>query len=37
MSDLDRDHYGSVVPYSLVGVNPAYHPETFGNPAFANA
>jgi hypothetical protein len=24
---------GSVVPCSLVGVNPAHHPEIFGNPA----
>lgn len=26
---------GFVVPGSLVGVNPAYHPEIFGNPAVA--
>jgi hypothetical protein len=35
MSDLDRDHYGSLVPCSLVGVNPAHYPEIFGNPAVA--
>jgi hypothetical protein len=28
---------GAVVPCSLVGVNPAYHPEIFGNPAVAAA
>jgi hypothetical protein len=33
--DRGRDRYGSVVPCSLVGVNPAYHPEIFGNPAAA--
>ena len=26
-----------VVPCSLVGVNPAYHPDIFGNPAVAKA
>jgi hypothetical protein len=26
-----------VTPCSLVGVNPAYHPEIFGNPAVARA
>jgi len=38
------DHNGSqerprsyVVPCSLVGVNPAYHPDIFGNPAVAKA
>jgi hypothetical protein len=35
--DRGRDRYGSVVPCSLVGVNPAYHPEIFGNAAAANA
>jgi hypothetical protein len=28
---------GFVVPCSLVGVNPVYHPDIFGNPAFAKA
>ena len=28
---------GFVKPCSLDGVNPAYHPEIFGNPAFARA
>jgi hypothetical protein len=28
---------GYVVPCSLVGVNPAYHPEIFGNAAAARA
>ena len=38
------DHNGSqerprsyVVPCSLVGVNPAYHPDIFGTPAVAKA
>ena len=35
--DRDHDRYGSVVPCSLVGVNPAYHPYIFGNPATAAA
>jgi hypothetical protein len=30
-----RDRTGSVVPCSLDGVNPAYHPEIFGNAAAA--
>jgi hypothetical protein len=30
----NRDRDG-VLPCSLVGVNPAYHPEVFGNPAWA--
>jgi hypothetical protein len=30
--DVDRDN---VLPCSLVGVNPAYHPEIFGNAAAA--
>jgi hypothetical protein len=36
-SDRDRDHdrQPRVVPCSLDGVNPAYHPSIFGNPAFA--
>ena len=41
-SASDRDDYrsrerGYVVPCSLAGVNPAYHPEIFGNPATATA
>lgn len=32
-----RDRTGSVVPCSLDGVNPAYHPEVFSNPAAAFA
>jgi hypothetical protein len=38
-SDRDRGNreHGSVVPCSLDGVNPAYHPEIFGNPAAASA
>ena len=28
---------GFVKPCSLDGVNPAYHPDIFGNPAFARA
>jgi hypothetical protein len=32
-----HDRTGSVVPCSLDGVNPAYHPEIFGNPAAAFA
>jgi hypothetical protein len=36
-SDRGRDRYGSVVPCSLDGVNPAYHPEIFGSPAAASA
>jgi len=28
---------GYVVPCSLVGVNPVYHPHIFGNPAVAKA
>jgi hypothetical protein len=34
----DRPHEGgAVVPCSLDGVNPAHHPEVFGNPATAAA
>ena len=34
----DRDERGgAVTPCSLVGVNPAYHPEIFGNPAAAKS
>jgi hypothetical protein len=36
-SDRDRGRSPHVVPCSLVGVNPVYHPEIFGNPAFAKA
>jgi hypothetical protein len=36
-SDRGRDRYGAVVPCSLDGVNPAYHPHIFGNPAAAYA
>ena len=32
---FDRDRGGFVQPCSLVGINPAYHPEIFGNPAVA--
>ena len=35
-SDRGRER-GSVVPCSLVGVNPAYHPDIFGNAAAAYA
>jgi hypothetical protein len=32
----DRDQReGAVVPCSLAGINPAYHPAIFGNPAVA--
>jgi hypothetical protein len=36
-TDRDRGHErgGSVVPCSLDGVNPAVHPEIFGNAAIA--
>ena len=33
--DRNRERGGSVVPCSLDGVNPAYHPEVFGNAATA--
>jgi hypothetical protein len=37
-SYLGREHRGGFVkPCSLDGVNPAYHPEIFGNPALARA
>jgi hypothetical protein len=32
-----NDHGGYVIPGSLVGVNPAYHPDIFGNAATAYA
>jgi hypothetical protein len=31
------DRGGFVMPGSLAGVNPAYHPDIFGNPAVASA
>jgi hypothetical protein len=34
-SDRGRDRNGAVQPCSLDGVNPAYHPEIFGNAASA--
>ncbi len=38
-SYIDGRYYrgGFVKPCSLDGVNPAYHPDIFGNPAFARA
>jgi hypothetical protein len=38
-SFFDSRYYrgGFVKPCSLDGVNPAYHPDIFGNPAFAKA
>jgi hypothetical protein len=33
--DTRGERGGSVVPCSLSGVNPAIHPEIFGNPAVA--
>jgi hypothetical protein len=36
-SDRDTDEGGFVVPGSLVGVNPVYHPDIFGNAAVAKA
>jgi hypothetical protein len=36
-SDRDRGRLPRVVPCSLYGVNPVYHPSIFGNPAFAKA
>lgn len=37
--DTDRraDKGGNVMPCSLDGVNPAHHPEIFGNPATARS
>jgi hypothetical protein len=41
MADRERgdhpDNRGSVRPCSLDGVNPAYHPEIFGNAAAASS
>jgi hypothetical protein len=38
MGDGDRRENGrAVTPCSLVGVNPAAHPEIFGNPAVAKS
>ena len=34
-SDRNRDRGGFVAPCTLDGVNPAYHPEVFANPAVA--
>jgi hypothetical protein len=34
--DRERDR-DNVLPCSLAGVNPAYHPDIFGNPAVAKA
>jgi hypothetical protein len=36
-SDHDRGRESYVVPCSLDGVNPVYHPRIFRNPAFAEA
>ena len=36
-NDRGRDRGGSVVPCSLVGVNPVHHPDIFGNAAAAQA
>jgi hypothetical protein len=36
-SDRDRGRESCVVPCSMDGVNPVYHPRIFGNPAFAKA
>jgi hypothetical protein len=36
-NDRGRDRGGSVVPCSLVGVNPVHHPEIFGNAAAAQS
>jgi hypothetical protein len=36
-SDERSRERGSVVPCSLDGVNPVFHPEIFGNPAAAAA
>jgi hypothetical protein len=35
-SDRNRER-GYVVPCSLDGVNPSYHPDIFGNPAVARS
>jgi hypothetical protein len=35
--DRLEDRSGSVVPCSLAGVNPAYHPKIFGNAAVARS
>ena len=36
-NDRSRERGGSVVPCSLDGVNPAHHPEVFGNAATAQS
>jgi hypothetical protein len=35
--DRTKERGGSVIPCSLVGVNPVYHPEIFGNAAVARS
>jgi hypothetical protein len=35
--DINRERGGFVVPCSLAGVNPAYHPEVFANAATARS
>ena len=38
MEESDKSNQGgSVIPCSLDGVNPAHHPEIFGNPAVARS
>ena len=38
MEESDKSNQGgSVIPCSLEGVNPAHHPEIFGNPAVARS
>jgi hypothetical protein len=36
-NDRTRERGGSVIPCSLDGVNPVYHPEIFGNAAVARS
>ena len=36
-SDSDEDRGGYVLPCSLDGVNPIYHPDIFDNPAVARS
>jgi hypothetical protein len=36
-SDHENQSGGFVMPCSLDGVNPAYHPHIFGNPAIAKS
>jgi hypothetical protein len=35
-SDKDEDRGGFVMPGSMVGVNPAFHPDVFGRAGFAS-